>query len=120
MPSSIGEHFATVATIEAAYLSAKTGRGIRDLVARVALVADCCRYYIPTGRLNQIVREACMVHQPPVHRSGKQLKIRYVSQLKNRPATFVSRCEKLIAAPSASWTRTRSLILCLPPKQQSP
>jgi len=70
------------------YLSAKTGRGAKGLLGRIAHVADCCTTLIPTGRLNEMLREAQLVHPAPTRRSGRRLKIFYAVQLRNRPGTF--------------------------------
>lgn len=70
------------------YLSALHGFGLDRLVQTLKKVGERSRTYLTTGKLNSLLREAAFVHPPPIRR-GKQLHIRYASQLKNRVATFV-------------------------------
>ena len=70
------------------YMSAKTGRGVKGLMERLAHVADCCHTVIPTGRLNEMLREAQLIHQAPMRKGGKRLKIFFAVQIRNKPGTF--------------------------------
>ncbi|MBI3890628.1 MAG: ribosome biogenesis GTPase Der [Candidatus Wallbacteria bacterium] len=69
-------------------ISALEGLGIDELIVAIERVAHLRKSHMTTGKLNSLIREAQLVHPPPT-RKGKQLQIRYVSQLKNRVATFV-------------------------------
>ncbi|MBI2945447.1 MAG: ribosome biogenesis GTPase Der [Candidatus Wallbacteria bacterium] len=70
------------------HISSLAGSGIDDLIIAIERVALLRKTHLGTGKLNALVREAQLVHPPPT-RKGKQLQIRYVSQLKNKVATFV-------------------------------
>ncbi len=70
------------------FISALTGQRVRKVVP-TALEVHQTRYErIPTGQLNQIIRDAVARHTPPSKR-GKRLKIYYVTQPSVAPPTFV-------------------------------
>lgn len=70
------------------FLSAKTGRGMNRLMEACSTVAGNCKIQVPTNRLMKMVDEALILHSPP-SRVGRQLKIAFATQLRNRVATFV-------------------------------
>lgn len=63
-----------------AFLSAKTGAGIRQLFPLVRRVFDSASKRIPTGELNRFLQSLCV---------GSDLEIRYGTQPSVRPPTFV-------------------------------
>lgn len=68
-------------------LSALTGEGVARLLAELEALVARFEYRIPTPRLNKLVREACILHPPPIHR-GRSLKVLYAVQRPGRPASF--------------------------------
>ena len=69
-------------------ISAKTGKGV-DEVLKVALeLRDSWSRRITTGELNRWFEEAVEANQPPAP-SGRRIKLRYITQVKTRPPTFV-------------------------------
>jgi GTP-binding protein len=69
-------------------LSALTGAGIGHLLPAVRAAHDVWNKRVPTGELNRWFEHALETHQPPLV-SGRRLKLRYVTQAKARPPTFV-------------------------------
>ena len=67
-------------------ISSRTGYRLRELIRQVFAIYDLWRTHIPTGQLNQWLKEATASHPPPMiaHRS---LKIKYATQIKDRPPT---------------------------------
>jgi GTP-binding protein len=78
-------------------LSALTGAGIASLLPAVRRVYDVWNTRVPTGELNRWFEQALERHQAPLV-SGRRLKLRYITQAKARPPTFVvfgTRAEQL-------------------------
>ena len=70
------------------FISAKTGQRVNKVLQ---LIKECYDNYckkIKTGVLNDIISKAVMMKEPPVI-LGKRLKIYYVTQIGNKPPTFV-------------------------------
>lgn len=69
-------------------LSAKTGQGINKLLPEVLKLYDIWNKHVGTGALNRWLEEMTERHPPPVVR-GRRLRMRYMTQAKSRPPTFV-------------------------------
>src|SRR5580698_8448251 len=69
-------------------LSALTGASVDRLLPAVRLTHEVWNKRIPTGELNRWFEHALETHQAPLV-SGRRLKLRYVTQAKARPPTFV-------------------------------
>ncbi|OHC75031.1 MAG: ribosome biogenesis GTPase Der [Rhodospirillales bacterium RIFCSPLOWO2_12_FULL_58_28] len=68
--------------------SALTGKGVDDLLPAAVAVFKLWNKRISTGRLNRWLEVVTERHPPPlVH--GRRLRIRYITQIKTRPPTFV-------------------------------
>jgi GTP-binding protein len=77
--------------------SAKTGKGMDRLLPAVLNVHEAWNRRISTGELNRWLQAMTEDHPPPVA-AGRRVRIRYMTQAKTRPPTFVlfsSRAEKL-------------------------
>ena len=68
--------------------SAKTGRGVNRLLPAVMKIYDVWNKRISTGALNRWL-DNIIAHHPPPLSSGKRIKLRYMTQAKTRPPTFV-------------------------------
>ena len=68
--------------------SALTGRGVHKLIPAVRKAYDIWNKRIPTGELNRWFEEAILRHAPPMI-DGRRLKLRYITQAKARPPTFI-------------------------------
>lgn len=78
-------------------LSALTGAGVDRLLPAVRKAHEVWNMRVPTGELNRWFEYALHAHQPPLV-DGRRLKLRYVTQAKARPPTFVvfgTRAEQL-------------------------
>ncbi|PPQ34597.1 ribosome biogenesis GTPase Der [Rhodopila globiformis] len=69
-------------------LSALTGAGVDRLLPAVRAAHEVWNTRVPTGELNRWFEHALEAHQPPLV-NGRRLKLRYVTQAKARPPTFV-------------------------------
>ena len=69
-------------------VSAKTGRGMDKFMPTILALHDIWNRRIPTGALNRWLHAMTEVHPPPVT-AGRRLRIRYMTQAKSRPPTFI-------------------------------
>jgi GTP-binding protein len=69
-------------------LSAATGRGVQQLLPAVRGAYAAWNRRVATGPLNRWLAEMTGRHPPPLVR-GRRIKLRYVTQAKVRPPTFV-------------------------------
>lgn len=69
-------------------LSALTSRGIHKLLPEVLSVYEIWNRRVPTGPLNRWLGVAVERHPPPIFH-GRRLRVRYITQSKSRPPTFV-------------------------------
>jgi GTPase len=65
-------------------VSAKTGRGLKRLVAEALHLADRSRQWIPTPELNRFLGDLQSLRQPPAVR-GKRLRMYYMAQFETGP-----------------------------------
>jgi GTP-binding protein len=70
-------------------LSALTGRGIEKLMDAVLDTWNNWNRRIPTAQLNRWLEDMIERHPPPALPGGRRYKIRYMTQAKARPPTFV-------------------------------
>ncbi len=85
-------------------LSALTGRGLNKLMDEVQDVHDTWNRRIPTAQLNRWLEEVVSHHPPPALQGGRRIKIRYMTQAKARPPTFIIFASKPDELPE-SYTR---------------
>lgn len=69
------------------FLSARTGQRVGKILPEVRRVVKEYNRRVPTGLLNQVLREAVDNYHPP-SRKGKQLKIYYATQVRTAPPTI--------------------------------
>ena len=77
--------FLSYAPVE--FISAKTGRRVEKLFARIDEIADAYRKRFKTSELNQILERAVAQHNPPAVR-GRPRRFYYATQLKAQPPTI--------------------------------
>jgi GTP-binding protein len=68
-------------------VSAKTGRGLKRLVAAAIELADRSSQWIPTPELNRFLGDLQSLREPPAVR-GKRLRMYYMAQFETRPPRF--------------------------------
>lgn len=81
-------------------LSALTSRGIQKLLPEVATVYEIWNKRVSTGPLNRWLQQVVERHPPPISR-GRRIRIRYITQSKARPPTFVVFASQPIGVPEA-------------------
>ncbi|HKX92962.1 MAG TPA: ribosome biogenesis GTPase Der [Sphingomicrobium sp.] len=86
--AALGEGLAQLRDVPLLTVSAKTGKGI-DAILKVAFeLREAWSKRVPTGELNRWFEHAVEANPPPAPR-GKRIKLRYVTQVKSRPPSFV-------------------------------
>ena len=68
-------------------VSAKTGRGLKRLVAEALRVADSAQRRIPTSELNRFLSDLQTTREPPSVR-GKRLRMYYMTQFETGPPRY--------------------------------
>ncbi|WP_147092693.1 ribosome biogenesis GTPase Der [Swaminathania salitolerans] len=68
--------------------SALTGAGVQKLLPAVRRAHEVWNSRVTTGELNRWFEAALERHQPPLV-DGRRLKLRYMTQAKSRPPTFI-------------------------------
>lgn len=86
--AALDEGFAQVKGVPLLTLSAATGKGIDTLLQVVFETREAWSKRVPTGQLNRWF-EAAIEKNPPPAPGGKRIKLRYVTQVKTRPPSFV-------------------------------
>lgn len=69
-------------------VSAKTGDKLNRLLDAAGRAYDLWNTRVPTGPLNKWLMDVTDAHPPPLAR-GRRIKLRYITQAKTRPPTFV-------------------------------
>ena len=69
-------------------ISAKTGKAVDDVLKVAFELRESWSRRIPTGELNRWFADAVEANPPPAP-SGRRIKLRYITQVKTRPPTFV-------------------------------
>ncbi len=80
--------FAQVKDLPIVGLSALNGRGIDKLMPAVFATYDVWNKRVPTPKLNRWLREMETLHPPPLAK-GRRIRLRFMTQIKRRPPTFV-------------------------------
>ncbi len=70
-------------------VSAATGAGVDKILPTVRAVYETWNSRVATGALNRWFEEVLERHQPPLV-AGRRLKLRYITQAKARPPTFIA------------------------------
>ena len=97
----IGISLAQVKGLQLIPLSARTGRGLERLMPAVMAVHARWDRRIGTGDLNRWLGHATERHPPPLGNRGRRIRIRYMTQVKARPPTFVLFASQADALPES-------------------
>ena len=84
----IAEELPQVVMLPMVHISALAGRNIDKIFAKLFELYEIWNQRISTGKLNTWLA-AIQAHHPPPLAKGRRLKIRYMTQIKTRPPTFV-------------------------------
>ena len=82
-------------------ISALAGRGMDKLMNTVLKVYKTWTRRVPTAQLNRWLAGVVEHHPPPLSPNGRRLKLRYMTQVKARPPTFVIMTSKPDDLPDA-------------------
>jgi GTP-binding protein len=86
--AALAEGLAQLKDVPLLTVSAKTGKGI-DTVLDVAFeLREAWGRRVPTGELNRWFEDAIDANPPPAPK-GRRIKLRYITQVKSRPPSFV-------------------------------
>jgi len=72
-------------------VSAKTGRGLDRLHKAIITAHTVWNSRVSTSKLNRWLESMLEMHPPPAP-GGRRIRIRYMTQVKTRPPTFVAMC----------------------------
>jgi GTP-binding protein len=81
-------------------LSAQTGKGVEKLMPAVQQQYEVWNARIGTSKLNRWLGEVIDRHPPPADK-GRPVRLRYITQAKSRPPTFVSFSSRGHAVPES-------------------
>ena len=81
-------------------LTAMTGKGIQDLMPAVWKVYEEWNSRISTGEMNRWF-EYAIEHHPPPAVAGRRIRLRYITQARARPPTFIVFGTRLDALPKS-------------------
>ncbi len=70
-------------------ISALHGDGVDKLFKEVIKLYETWNIRITTGKLNRFLEDALEKYPPPMSKTGRRYKIKYITQAKARPPTFV-------------------------------
>jgi GTP-binding protein len=85
---ALGEGLAQLRDVHLLTVSAKTGKGIETILKVAFELHDAWNNRVPTGELNRWFERAVDANPPPAPK-GKRIKLRYITQVKSRPPSFV-------------------------------
>jgi GTP-binding protein len=86
--AALEEGFAQVKGVPLLTISAATGKGIDQLLQAAFDVREAWSQRLSTAKLNRWF-EAALAKNPPPAPGGKRIKLRYITQIKSRPPSFV-------------------------------
>ncbi|QLC26269.1 ribosome biogenesis GTPase Der [Parasphingopyxis algicola] len=86
--TALGEGLAQVRGVPLVSISAVTGKGIDQLMEAAFATRDAWSRRVTTGELNRWFRAAIERNPPPAPK-GKRIKLRYMTQARTRPPSFV-------------------------------
>ena len=81
--------FAQVKDVPIVGFSAMNGRGIERLMPKVFETYEIWNRRVPTPKLNRWLREMETLHPPPLASNGRRIRLRFMTQIKRRPPTFI-------------------------------
>jgi GTP-binding protein len=70
------------------FVSAKTGRGVRETLAQAVAVVDERKKHVSTADLRRLLTEAVAAH-PPTQYRGREVRITHATQARGKAPTFV-------------------------------
>ena len=81
-------------------LSALDGKGVDKLMRAVTAAYEVWNKRVPTAALNRWLEEVVAAHPPPAP-GGRRVRLKYITQARNRPPTFAVACSRPDALPDS-------------------
>ncbi len=97
---ALDEGLAQIKGVPLLTVSGKTGKGLGTLIKAAFEQRDAWSRRVSTGLLNRWF-EGALTRNPPPAPGGKRIKLRYVTQVKTRPPSFVVFGNRLDALPES-------------------
>jgi GTPase len=97
---ALDDGFAQVRGVPLLTLSAATGKGIDDLLLAAFDTREAWSRRVPTGQLNRWF-EGALERNPPPAPGGRRIKLRYITQIKARPPSFIIFGTRVDALPES-------------------
>ncbi len=85
---ALDEGLAQLKGVPMVAVSALTGKGLDQMISAAFAARDAWNRRVPTATLNRWF-EAAVDANPPPAPGGKRIKLRYITQARNRPPTFI-------------------------------
>ena len=85
---ALGDGLSQVKGVPLFSVSAKTGKGLDTMLAAAFEIREAWSRRVPTAALNRWFDHALEANPPPAP-GGKRIKLRYITQIKTRPPSFV-------------------------------
>jgi GTP-binding protein len=86
--AALEEGLAQVRGVPLLAVSARTGKGLDELIAAAFSIREAWSRRVPTAALNRWFDDALAANPPPAP-GGRRIKLRYITQAKTRPPGFV-------------------------------
>ncbi len=86
--AALDDGLAQVRGVPLLAVSARTGKGLDDLISAAFSIREAWSRRVPTAALNRWFDDALAANPPPAP-GGKRIKLRYITQAKTRPPGFV-------------------------------
>jgi GTPase len=86
--AALAEGLAQLRDVPLLTVSAKTGKGLETILDVAFELREQWARRVPTGELNRWFEDAVEANPPPAPK-GQRIKLRYITQVKSRPPTFV-------------------------------
>ncbi len=97
---ALGDGLSQVKGVPLFSVSARTGKGLDTMLGAAFDLREAWSRRVPTAALNRWFDDALGANPPPAP-GGKRIKLRYITQIKTRPPTFVIFGTRLDALPKS-------------------
>jgi len=97
----LDESLAQARGVPVVTLSALSGAGVERLMPAVLAAHARWNRRVGTGDINRWLADMTSRHPPPLGSSGRRIRLRYMTQVKARPPTFVAFCNMPEDLPEA-------------------
>lgn len=96
----LNTHLSQTKDISFVPISALQKKNLRELISASVKNYELWNVRIPTSKLNPWLQHITQLHPPPIVK-GTRIKLKYMTQIKSRPPSFVIFCSKAIHLPES-------------------